>query len=213
MFRTMSADGTAIINSLIKALMNAGILGKKIGMMQMITDNGIIVPVTAVKIPDQEVLQVKTKEKENTNAIVLGMDAYKKPSKNKKFKTIREFKVQDITQYTKGQQLTIDVLKDITTTTVSSISKGKGFQGVIKRFGFHGGPGSHGSHFHREPGSIGQRQKPGKVQKGKKLPGHMGVDRLTFKKRPLIKVNGEEKIIYIKGSIPGSRNTLIEIQY
>jgi large subunit ribosomal protein L3 len=193
--------------------MTAGILGKKIGMTQIIIENGMMVPVTAIKIPDQEIIQVKTKEKEHTNAIVIGMDALKKPTKNRKFKTIKEFKVTDVTQYTKGQPWTIEALKDITITTVSSISKGKGFQGVIKRFGFHGGPGSHGSHFHREPGSIGQREKPGKVQKGKKLPGHMGVDRLTFKKRPLLRVDGKEKIVYIKGSIPGSRNTLIEIQY
>jgi large subunit ribosomal protein L3 len=193
--------------------MTAGILGRKIGMTQIIMEDGIIVPVTAIKIPDQEIIQVKTKEKEHTNAIVLGMDPLKKPTKNKKFKTIKEFKVADVTLYSKGQPWTIENLKNITTVVVSAVSKGKGFQGVIKRFGFHGGPGSHGSHFHREPGSIGQREKPGKVQKGKKLPGHMGTQRITLKNRPILKMNQQEKIIYIKGSLPGSRNTLVEIQY
>lgn len=190
-----------------------GLLGRKQGMTSIISDSGLIVPTTIVQVLENEVVQVKTTEKDKTNSIVLGYNAYKHPSKNKKFKVHKEFKTETSTQHTKGQKINVDALQGVKEVMISSVSKGKGFQGVIKRHGFHGGPASHGSHFHREPGSIGQRTRPGKVQKGKKLPGHMGVDRVTLKKRPVLKIDSKNSLVYIKGAIPGAKNTLIEIRF
>ncbi len=194
--------------------MTGGILGKKIEMTRkIVAEDGVIVPVTAVQVLENEILQVKTAEKDGKNAIVLGMDPYTRATKNIKYKTVKEFEVSDPSLYTKGQKLTLDILKDIKEVNLSSWSKGKGFQGVMRRHNFGGGPASHGSHFHREPGSIGQRALPGKVQKGKKLPGHMGFRKVTIKNRPLIGMDAASQVIWVKGAIPGARNTVVYLSY
>ena len=194
--------------------MIAGLLGKKIGMSQHIdASTGVMVPVTMVRIPDNEIIGLKSTEKYNKNAIIVGISPAKQQVKNKKFNVVKEFSVNDISQFTVGQKLNASFLKEIGAVTVSSVSKGKGFQGGMRRWGFHGGPASHGSHFHREPGSVGQRSVPGEVMKGKKLPGHMGCDRFTLKNRPVQHIDEVDNIVYIKGAIPGSRNTLVEIKF
>lgn len=190
-----------------------GIIGKKLGMSQIIQDDGRVIPVTFVKCDPNEVVYIKTEEKDGYPAIVLGFDAYKNPSKNKKFKTCKEFHVKNAEDYKKGQQVTLESLKDIESVTITSISKGRGYQGVIKRHKFSRGPETHGSHHHRAPGSIGMCAKPGRVLKGKKMPGHMGIDQVTLKNRPVITLATDKNLIAIKGPIPGANNGYVYIKF
>ncbi len=190
-----------------------GIIGKKLGMSQVIQDDGRVIPVTYVTCAPNEVVQVKTQETDGYPAIVLGFDAYKNPSKNKKYKTTKEFRVETSEPYKKGQIISVDILKEIPEVTITSVSKGKGFQGVMKRHNFAGGPGSHGSTFHREPGSSGMCAKPGRVIKGKKFPGQMGVDQVTLKNRPVVLVSEGENVVAIKGPLPGAVNSYIYIKF
>jgi len=190
-----------------------GIIGKKLGMSQIIQDDGRVIPVTFVKCDPNTVVQVKTEGKDGYPAIVLGFDAYKNPSKNIKFKTLKEFRVAKSDDYKVGQAVDLNTLKEVKEVTVTGTSKGKGFQGVMKRHGFHGGPEGHGSHFHREPGSIGCRAKPGRTRKGRKLPGHMGTDTVTIKNRPVIVLEPTKHVMAIKGAIPGANNGYVYIKF
>ncbi|MBN1258623.1 50S ribosomal protein L3 [Candidatus Peregrinibacteria bacterium] len=190
-----------------------GIIGKKLGMSQIIQDDGRVIPVTFVRCEPNTVTQVKTQEKDGYPAIVLGFDAYKNPSKNIKFKTLKEFRVEKAEDYKVGQAVDLGALKEVKEVTITGVSKGKGFQGVVKRYGFAGGPASHGSHFHREPGSIGCRAKPGRVRKGRKLPGHMGTDTITLKNRPVIVFEPSRHVLGIKGAIPGANNGYVYIKF
>lgn len=191
----------------------SGILGKKLGMTRLFQDDGRVIPVTVVQCDPNEITQVKTTEKQGYPAIVLGFSKLSKPRKTRKFRYQREFKVkeEELTNYNKGDQVTLESLKDTELVNVVSVSKGKGFQGVVKRFHFAGGPGSHGSHFNREPGSIGTRAKPGRVHKGKKLAGHMGHERITLKNIKVSHLDLEKNIICLKGALPGPIGTLITI--
>ena len=190
-----------------------GIIGKKLGMSQVIQDDGRVIPVTFVKCDPNEVMHIKTKEKDGYPAIVLGFDAYKNPSKNKKFKACKEFRVEDTGSYKKGQKVTLDTLKEVESVTVTSVSKGRGYQGVVKRHKFAQGPGSHGSHHHREPGSIGMCAKPGRVIKGKRMPGHMGNEQVTLKNRSVVTLAADKNLVAIKGPIPGANNGYIYIKF
>lgn len=190
-----------------------GIIGKKLGMSQVIQDDGRVIPVTFVKCDPNEIVYIKTEEKDGYPAIVLGFDAYKNPSKNKKFKTLKEFRVEDVSGYKKGQEVTLESMKEVESVTVTATSKGKGCQGVIKRHKFSRGPETHGSHHHREPGSIGMCAKPGRVIKGKKMPGHMGSQTVTLKNRAVVTLASEQNVLGIKGPIPGANNTYIYINY
>jgi large subunit ribosomal protein L3 len=190
-----------------------GIIGKKLGMSQLIQDDGRVIPVTYVACQPNEVVQVKTAETDGYPAIVLGFDAYSKPSKNKKFKTLKEFRVDDTQDYQKGQQVTVQALEGVETVTISAISKGKGYQGVIKRHNFSRGPETHGSHHHREPGSVGMCAKPGRTIKGKKLPGQMGDAKVTLKNRVVVNLTPAQNVLGIKGSLPGANNSYVYISY
>ncbi len=190
-----------------------GIIGKKLGMSQVIQDDGRVIPVTYVFCQPNEVVHVKTEAKDGYPAIILGFDAYKNPSKNKKFKVLKEFCVDKTDEFKKGQKISVDIFKDVDSVTITATSKGKGYQGVIKRHNFSRGPETHGSHHHREPGSIGMCAKPGRVMKGKKLPGHMGVDQVTLKNRPLVSVVPDENIIAIKGPLPGANSSYIFVRF
>ncbi len=190
-----------------------GIIGKKLGMSQVIQDDGRVIPVTFIQCQPNVVVQVKTESTDGYPAIVLGFDAYKNPSKNKSFKAIKEFRVENPEEYKKGQTVDLTQLKEIETVSITSVSKGRGFQGVIKRHGFSRGPETHGSHHHREPGSIGTCAKPGRVLKGKKMPGHMGVQNFTLRNRPVIKLVPEKDLLAIKGPVPGSNSTYVYIKY
>lgn len=190
-----------------------GIIGKKLGMSQIIQDDGRVIPVTFIQCKPNTIVQVKTESTDGYPAIVLGFDAYNKPSKNKKFKVLKEFRVENSEQFKKDQSIDLKHLGEIETVTITSTSKGKGFQGVIKRHNFARGPETHGSHHHREPGSIGMCAKPGRVLKGKKMPGHMGVQNVTLKNRPVVKLIPEKELIAIKGPVPGANNAYVYIKY
>lgn len=190
-----------------------GIIGKKLGMSQLIQDDGRVIPVTFIRCQPNTVVQVKTEGKDGYPAIVLGFDAYKNPSKNKKFKMKKEFRVENSDEYKKGQTIDLTALSETEKVTVTATSKGKGFQGVIKRHGFSMGPNSHGSHHHREPGSIGMCAAPGRVIKGKKMPGQHGFKNVTLLNRQVVKLIPEKELIAVKGPVPGANNTYVFIKY
>lgn len=187
-----------------------GIIGKKIGMTRVIHDDGRVIPITVVKCTPNKVVQVKTSEKDGYPAVVLGFDELSRPTKNKSFRVKKEFRVNE-GELEMGAQIDVAMFEAGTKVQISGISKGKGFQGVIKRYNFSRGPETHGSHHHREPGSIGCRAKPGRVAKGKKLPGHMGVERITLKDCEVVLIDVAENLIAIKGAVPGSKNSIITI--
>ena len=187
-----------------------GMLGQKIGMTRLIDENGHVIPVTLIETGENVVTRIKTLEKDGYNALVLGFKKLKKPSKLKQFKFLREFKVDSVEDFKPEQEITLDTFEEGATVTVQGISQGKGFQGVIKRHNFHRGPMSHGSDHHREPGSVGCC-KPSRVKKGTKLPGRMGNQKVTLRKIKVVKVDPENKIIALKGPVPGSIKSLIKI--
>ncbi len=183
----------------------AGILGKKLEMTRVI-HNGVFVPVTLIRVPTLDVAQVKTIETDGYSAVVIRMTDGKKV-------TMREFDLDGVlASVVKGDVLSLDILESITEVTVSGISKGKGFQGAMKRWNFSGGPASHGSKFHRALGSIGKR-KPRRTKPGQKMHGHMGLDGITLKHVPLVLVNKELNVIAIKGPVPGARNSLVTVTF
>jgi large subunit ribosomal protein L3 len=183
----------------------AGILGKKIEMTRVI-HNGVFVPVTLIRVPTLDVVQIKTVETDGYTAVVIRMTDGKKV-------TLREFTLDGVlSQVAKGDAVTLDMLDGLTEVTVSGISKGKGFQGAMKRWNFSGGPASHGSKFHRALGSIGKR-KPRRTKPGQKMHGHMGLDGITLKAVPLVLVNKDLSVIAVKGPVPGARNSLVTITF
>lgn len=189
----------------------SGLLGQKIGMSQIVGENGKISPVTYVQIEPNTITQIKTEEKDGYSAIVLGYEPLKNPSKTKQYRYKKEFRLSTDTEYKVGESITVELLKDIEKVHVTSYSKGKGFQGVMKRYGFGGGPASHGSHHKRKPGSVGGCAKPGKIMKGQKLPGRTGNQRVTLQNRNIAAIDTENNIIGIVGPVPGSARSLIYI--
>ncbi len=189
----------------------SGILGRKIGMTRLIQDDGQVIPLTVIECQPNTVVQVKTVEKDGYPAVVLGFDAYHKPTKNRKFHILREFRIESTDSLKTGDLVNLTEFAVGDRTKVTSISKGKGFQGVVRRHHFAGGPATHGSHFKREPGSIGARARPGKVHKGKRMAGHMGLERVTEMKE-VVYVDMEKHLIGLKGPVPGGNGTLIIIR-
>jgi len=188
-----------------------GILGKKLGMTRIIQDDGRVIPTTVVLCEPNEITQIKTTDKDGYPAIVLGFSELKNPTKNRKFYFKKEFKIGEEDQYKKGDKVTVEALKDIETVSVTAVSKGKGFQGVVKRHNFSRGPETHGSHHHRKPGSIGQCAKPGRVARGKKMPGQMGNQKVTVNKVPVVYLDNKNNLIGLKGPIPGPKKGLVVI--
>ena len=201
-----------------------GILGKKLGMTRVYNELGVAIPVTVVETGPCMVLQVKTAENDGYNAIQVGFSAKKASRVNKPqaghfknagadgFYHIREFRVQEPGEYEVGQELPAEsVLKVGDLVDVQGTSKGKGFQGVMKRHGFKGGGAAHGSGFHRAPGSIGCSAWPARVIKGKKMPGRMGNDTVLKKNMIVIDVRTEDNVVLLKGSVPGAKNGLLKI--
>jgi large subunit ribosomal protein L3 len=191
------------------------ILGKKIGMSQVFKDDEVI-PVTLIKAGPCFVTQIKTKEKDGYEAIQIGFEKkkpkeVKKTEKGKEFKYLKEFK-GDISKYKIGDEIRVDIFKPGEKVTVSGISKGKGFTGVVKRWGFAGMPKTHGTkHDLRHPGSIGPTA-PQRVWKGRKMAGRAGNKRVTIKNLEVIEVDPEKNHLVIKGCVPGARNSLLEIK-
>lgn len=192
----------------------SGIIGKKVGMTRLIQDDGRVIPVTVVECEPNEVLQVKTTEKDGYPAIVLGFSKLKKAKKTKKFYHQKEFRVAEdqLESYKKGDQVTLDKLVEEEIVKITSISKGKGFQGVIRRHNFSRGPETHGSHHHRRPGSIGACAKPGRVAKGKKLPGQMGGKQVSINKVKISHIDPSKNLICLKGAVPGPNGGVVIIR-
>lgn len=201
-----------------------GILGKKIGMTRIFGEVGEAIPVTVVLAGPCKVLQVKTEAIDGYNAIQVGFEDKKasritKPeaghfakSDSEGFYSVREFRVTDPAEYNVGDVVSMDKVFAVgDLVDVQGTSKGKGFQGVMKRYGFAGGPGGHGSKHHRAPGSIGCSAYPGRVVKGKKMPGRMGNDTVLKKNVTVIDVRADENVVLLKGPMPGAKNGLLKI--
>ena len=204
--------------------MTKGILGKKVGMTQYFTESGELIPVTVVEVTPNVVLQLKTIENDGYEAVQLGFDDLREVLSNRPAKGhvakanatpkrfIREFNNVELSEYEVGQEITVDVFKAGDIVDVTGTSKGKGFQGAIKRHGQSRGPMAHGSRYHRRPGSMGGASFPSRVFKGKALPGQMGGNRITIQNLKVVKVDAERNVILIKGNVPGSKKSLVEIK-
>ena len=204
--------------------MNSGILGKKIGMTSVFESDGRLVPVTVVQAGPCVVTQIKNIDTDGYTALQLGFEELEdkkinkpdaghfKKSGGKGFSTLREFRVDNTDDYELGQIVDLGIFSVGDKVVISGVSKGRGFQGTIKRHGFSRGPETHGSRNHRAPGSIGQSAWPARVIKGKKMPGHMGTDRVTVKNLKVIDIKAEENVILIKGAIPGSKTGIVELR-
>jgi large subunit ribosomal protein L3 len=188
-----------------------GILGKKLGMTRVIQDDGRVIPITVVECKPNEITQIKTTEKDGYPAMVLGFMKLSKPTKTKKFRYLKEFRVEASDEVKKGEEVTVDIFEPGEEIIITGVSKGKGFQGVVRRHHFAGGPGGHGSHFKREPGSIGARAKPGKVNRGHRMAGRMGCETVTLK-TAVAYLDKPKCLIGIKGAVPGSINSLVAIK-
>ena len=203
--------------------MTLGVIGKKVGMTQIFNEEGLAVPVTVIKVDPIVVTQVKTVETDGYNAIQVGTVAAKEKhltkaqighfAKNKleNLRHLQEFRVDNPQDYTVGQQIELSVLSDVQKVDVTGTSIGKGFQGTVKRHNFSRGPMAHGSKNHREPGSIGAGTTPSRVIKGKRMAGNMGNERVTITKLKLVKVDSENGLVLVKGSVPGCEGRLVTI--
>lgn len=199
------------------------LFGKKLGMTRHFLQEGLSVPVTVLRVGPCVVIQKKTVEKEGYSAIQVGYESKKEHRANKPlrghftaartgcFAYLREIRVDDPESFKLGQEIKSDIFTVGDRVHVSGLSKGRGFSGVMKRWGFSGGRKTHGSRSHRIPGSIGCSATPGRVQKGKKLPGRMGNQRVTVKNIKVVDVRPEMDLVLVKGAVPGSCNSLVEI--
>jgi len=205
--------------------MSKFILGKKIGMTQVFDENGIVIPVTVIQAGPCAVVQKKTVENDGYTAIKLGFEDVPEKKLNKPEKGLfskinvtpkkylREFRTEDIDKFEVGQQINVaDMFASGDSIDVSGISKGKGFQGVMKRFGSSRGPESHGSKYHRRVGTMGAGTSPGRVFKGKKLPGHMGLEKVTVQNLDVVRVDGERNLMLVKGAVPGPKGGLVIVR-
>lgn len=200
-----------------------GILGKKLGMTQVFTAEGNVVPVTVIEAGPCVVLQKKDQENDGYEAVQLGFSDKKENNANKpqighakKANTapkryVREIRGISLGEYEVGQEIKADLFVEGEFVDVTGVSKGKGFQGVIKRWGQSRGPMAHGSRYHRGPGSMGSIQA-NRVPKGKRLPGHMGHETITIQKLEVVRVDAERNVLLVKGSIPGPKNSFVKIK-
>ena len=200
------------------------IYGKKIGMTQIFGENGVAIPVTAIEAMPLTVVAKKTQDKDGYNAIVVSFGDIKEKNANKPHKGVfekagvevqkylKEIKVENVDEYEIGSKITVEAFEQNDKVDVQGTSKGKGFQGVIKRHGQHRGPMGHGSMYHRRPGSMGSTTTPGRVFKGKKLPGHMGSQTSTILNLNVVKVDADKNVILVKGSIPGAKKSIVRVR-
>jgi large subunit ribosomal protein L3 len=200
------------------------ILGRKLGMTQVWSEDDRLIPVTVIQAGPCTVTQIKTDAKEGYNAIQIGFGDIKAKKVNQPMaghfkkagvepsKVLREVHVDDPSAYELGQKVTVEQFAEVKKVDISGISKGKGFAGVIKRHNFQGGPGGHGAHFHRAPGSIGQCATPSRVFKGMRLPGHMGVDKVTVKNLELVRIDVDQNLMLVKGAVPGGKGALVSVR-
>lgn len=200
-----------------------GLIGKKLGMTSVYSQEGINIPVTVVQIGPCVVTQVKNEQTDGYDALQLGFGSRKEKNTNKPlkghmnksgeklFSVLCEFPVENPEEYSVGQEVPMDMFQVGELVDVTGTTKGRGFSGVIKRHGFARGPETHGCRNHRLPGSIGCSAWPAKVFKGKKLPGHYGVERKTVKNLEIVDIRPEQNLVFIKGAVPGHKEGIIQI--
>ena len=200
------------------------IYGTKIGMTQIFDEDGKVIPVTVIQAAPNKVVQVKTAETDGYEAVQMGFGTIKEKKLNKPMaghfakqgaepvRYLREVRVENASEYKVGDAQTVAAFADTAKVDVTGTSKGKGFAGVMKRYGFAGGPGGHGAHFHRAPGSVGQCATPSRVFKGLRLPGHMGCETVTVKNLELVKIDEDQNLILVKGAVPGGKNGIVRVR-
>ncbi|WP_088810707.1 MULTISPECIES: 50S ribosomal protein L3 [Listeria] len=203
--------------------MTKGILGRKVGMTQVFTENGELIPVTVIEAANNVVLQKKTVETDGYEAVQIGFEDKREVLSNKPEKGhvakanttpkrfIREFRDVNLDEYEIGSEVKVDVFAEGDIIDATGVSKGKGFQGVIKRHGQSRGPMAHGSRYHRRPGSMGP-VAPNRVFKNKLLPGRMGGDQITIQNLEIVKVDVEKNLLLVKGNVPGAKKSLVQIK-
>ena len=203
--------------------MTKGILGKKVGMTQIFDESGLLVPVTVLEVQPNVVLQVKTAEADGYDAVQIGFDDKRDVLSNqaeqghvKKADTtpkrfVKEIRDAELGEVEVGSEITVELFEQGELVDVSGISKGKGFQGSIKRHNQARGPETHGSRFHRKPGAMSAATTPGRVRKGKKLPGQMGGNNVTIQNLELVKVDAERNVLLVKGNVPGAKKSFVQI--
>ena len=204
--------------------MKKAILGKKLGMTQIFAEDGALIPVTVVEAGPCSVIQKKTLENDGYVAVQLGFVDKKEKKANKAEKGhfakanvnvkryLKEFKLDNAEELNLGDEIKVDICEAGEVPDVTGTSKGHGFAGTVKRWGTHRGPMSHGSHYHRAPGSLGACSSPSRVYKGKKLPGHFGVEKVTVQNLSLVKVDTERNLLLIKGAVPGPKGGLLTVK-
>jgi large subunit ribosomal protein L3 len=203
----------------------AGIIGRKLGMTQIFSDAGAAVPVTVIEAGPCPVTQIRSGEGDGNRALQLGFGALKKDRSTRAElghaqragleyapRTLREFRVESVDGYEVGQQLTVEQFAQGDKIKVTGTTKGRGFQGVVKRHGFSGRPASHGHPKKRNPGTLGPGTNPSRVIKGKKMPGQMGASQQTVRNLRVERIDAERNLIYVRGAVPGSRNSLVFIR-
>jgi len=200
------------------------ILGKKLGMTQVWTEDGNLLPVTVIEAGPCVVTQVKTVARDGYDAVQIGYGDIKENRVNKPMaghfaaagvepvRHLAEVRLDAPADLKPGATVTVEMFADAKHVHVSGVSKGKGFAGVMKRYNFGGGPAGHGSHFHRAPGSIGQASTPSRVFKGKKMPGHMGCEKVTVRNLDVVKVDAEQNLLLVRGAVPGGKGALLTIR-
>ena len=200
--------------------MSIGLIGRKVGMTQVFTEDGTMVPVSVVAVEPNTVTALRTPERDGYTAVQLGTGTDRKLTKPRlgqlkglpRVHDVREFRLDDASGYEVGQTLDVTLFNPGDSIDVTGVSKGKGFAGTIKRHGFRRGPETHGSDSHRQPGSIGAGTYPGKVFKGTRMAGHLGDDRVTVKKLTVVRTDPERNLILVKGAVPGARNALVVLK-
>ena len=204
--------------------MNKALLGQKIGMTQVFDKNGNMIPVTIVLVEKNVVVSIKTLDKDGYDAIQVGYGSLRKNLSNSPIrghfkkaglepsKYLREFRLEDCSSYTVGSEITVDIFSSGDKIDVIGVSKGKGFQGTIKRWNGHRGPMSHGSKFHRSVGSMGASSDPSRTFKNKKMPGRMGNNRCTMQNLEVVEVIADKNIILVKGCIPGHNKSIVQLR-
>ncbi|MEG0073004.1 MAG: 50S ribosomal protein L3 [Clostridia bacterium] len=200
------------------------IYGKKLGMTQIFSEDGMAVPVSVIEVEPNTVVQKKVAEKEGYNAIVVAFGNVKEKNANKPHKGIfakasvgvkkylREIRLEDVEAYELGNEITLSIFEAKDKVDVQGMSKGKGFAGTIKRYNGHRGPMTHGSMYHRRTGSLGAGTDPGRVFKGKKMPGNMGNDVKTIQNLEVVKIDTDKNVILLKGSVPGAKGSFVKIK-
>ncbi len=200
------------------------ILGRKLGMTQVWSDDDRLVPVTVIEAGPCVVTQVKTEKKDGYSAIQIGFGDIEERKVNKPMaghfekagveakRFLAEIRLDEGDEVKAGSTITVEAFADTASVHVSGVSKGKGFAGAMKRHNFKGGPGGHGSHSHRVPGSVGQCATPSRVFRGKKMPGHMGTDTVTVRNLDVVKIDTEQNLLLVKGAVPGAKGALLTIR-